>query len=142
MFSTTFRYALISLLELAGGEETLQAGIIARRHGLSVHYLAVVLRDLRRQGLIDSQKGNRGGYRLLRPAEEINLLHLYRSLAGASSDEDLSEVADDGVSRLTGAQGWLQQLAERWAGDLGATTLADVCRWDSAVADTTKPGEG
>jgi hypothetical protein len=23
-----------------------------------------------------------------------------------------------------------------------ATTLADVCRWDSAVADTTKPGEG
>jgi Rrf2 family protein len=142
VFSTTFRYALISLLELAGGEETLQAGIIARRHGLSVHYLAVVLRDLRRQGLIDSQKGNRGGYRLLRPAEEINLLHLYRSLAGASSDEDLSEVADDGVSRLTGAQGWLQQLAERWAGDLGATTLADVCRWDSAVADTTKPGEG
>ena len=144
MFSTTFRYALISLLELAGGEETLQAGIIARRHGLSVHYLAVVLRDLRRQGLIDSQKGNRGGYRLLRPAEEINLLHLYRSLAGASSDEDSAVTSDagDGHTPLGGAQGWLQQLAERWAGDLGATTLADVCRWDSAVADTTKPGEG
>ncbi len=144
MFSTTFRYALISLLELAGGEETLQAGIIARRHGLSVHYLAVVLRDLRRQGLIDSQKGNRGGYRLLRPAEEINLLHLYRSLAGASSDVDTAVAFDarNGHPPPGGAQGWLQQLAERWAGDLGATTLADVCRWDASVADTTKPGDG
>lgn len=148
MFSTTFRYALISLLELAGGEETLQAGIIARRHGLSVHYLAVVLRDLRRQGLIDSQKGNRGGYRLLRPAEEINLLHLYRSLAGASGEEESSGASegDEGRSRLGGAQGWLQQLAERWATDLGATTLADVCRWDAALANTTanmtRPGDG
>ncbi len=138
MFSTTFRYALISLLELAGGEETLQAGTIARRHGLSVHYLAVVLRDLRRQGLIDSQKGNRGGYRLLRPAEEINLLHLYRSLAGSSSDEDtaVASKGGDGDSPLAGAQGWLQQLAERWARDLGATTLADVCRWDASETDT------
>ncbi len=144
MFSTTFRYALISLLELAGGEETLQAGIIARRHGLSVHYLAVVLRDLRRQGLIDSQKGNRGGYRLLRPAEEINLLQLYRSLAGASNEEETGagQAEGDGEARLGGAQGWLQQLAERWARDLGATTLADVCRWDAALADTTKPGDG
>lgn len=144
MFSTTFRYALISLLELAAGEETLQAGIIARRHGLSVHYLAVVLRDLRRQGLIDSQKGNRGGYRLLRPAEEINLLHLYRSLAGASGQEESAgghEAGGEG-SRLGGAQGWLQAVAERWATDLGATTLADVYRWDQTLADTTKPGDG
>ncbi|MEB3256108.1 MAG: Rrf2 family transcriptional regulator [Synechococcaceae cyanobacterium] len=144
MFSTTFRYALISLLELAGGEETLQARIIARRHGLSVHYLAVVLRDLRRQGLIDSQKGNRGGYRLLRPAEDINLLHLYRSLAGASSEEETAagQADADGDSRLGGAQGWLQLLAERWARDLGTTTLAGVCRWDASLADTTKPGDG
>jgi len=140
VFSTTFRYALISLLELAGDEQTLQAGIIARRHGLSVHYLAVVLRDLRRQGLIDSQKGNRGGYRLLRPADEINLLHLYRSLAGASGEEETSPgmpEVEGGRSRLGGAQGWLQQQADRWATDLGSTTLADVCRWDEALANTT-----
>ncbi|MCS5693768.1 Rrf2 family transcriptional regulator [Cyanobium sp. FGCU-6] len=142
MFSTTFRYALISLLELAAGEQTLQAGSIARRHGLSVHYLAVVLRDLRRQGLIDSQKGNRGGYRLLRPAEEINLLHLYRSLAGASGEQETSGLPPEGGVRLGGAQGWLQEMADRWATDLGATTLADVCRWDQALATTTKPGDG
>lgn len=74
MFSTTFRYALICLLELAQAEETLQAARIARKFDLSPHYLSVVLRELRRLGLIESQKGNRGGYRLLVAADAINLL--------------------------------------------------------------------
>jgi Rrf2 family protein len=127
LFSTTFRYALISLLELSGSVETLQAGTIARRHGLSAHYLSVVLRDLRRQGLIDSQKGSRGGYRLLQPAEEINLLQLDHSLAGAGSEGDSRR--DGGNEPGGGAQGWLQQLGERWERDLAATSLADVARW-------------
>jgi Rrf2 family protein len=81
---TTFRYALICLLELAQAEETLQAARIAKKFALSPHYLSVVLRELRRLGLIESQKGNRGGYRLLVPADAINLLFLHRSLAGST----------------------------------------------------------
>jgi Rrf2 family protein len=76
LFSTTFRYSLISLVELARETRILQARQIAERFGLSPNYLSVVLRDLRRLGLVESIKGNRGGYRLLRPAEEINLLEL------------------------------------------------------------------
>lgn len=87
VFSTTFRYGLISLLELAGTDELLQAGAIAARHQLSQHYLSVVLAELRRLGLVQSQKGKRGGYRLVCRPCEVNLLFLYRALAGSSATD-------------------------------------------------------
>jgi len=61
VFSTTFRYSLISLVELAREARILQTRQIADRFELSPHYLPVVLRELRRLGLVESVKGNRGG---------------------------------------------------------------------------------
>ncbi len=127
MFSTTFRYALICLLELAQAEETLQAARIAKKFDLSPHYLSVVLRELRRLGLIESQKGNRGGYRLLVPAEAINLLFLHRSLAGSApySEVDLDPATKNGPPQRA-ADRWLQEVAQRWSAELAATTLRDL----------------
>ena len=124
MFSTTFRYSLISLVELAREARILQARQIATRFELSPHYLSVVLRDLRRLGLVESLKGNRGGYRLLRPAKEINLLELYSSLAGSDGNTMEGE-ANPGRSP---ADAWLQNLAERWGQDLANVSLLDLCR--------------
>ncbi len=124
VFSTTFRYSLISLVELAREARILQARQIATRFELSPHYLSVVLRDLRRLGLVESLKGNRGGYRLLRPAEEINLLELYRSLAGSDDKRIQGETSPE---RST-ADAWLQNLAERWDQDLANVSLLDLCR--------------
>ena len=124
VFSTTFRYSLISLVELAREARILQARQIATRFELSPHYLSVVLRDLRRLGLVESLKGNRGGYRLLRPAEEINLLELYRSLAGSDDNGIQGETSPE---RST-ADAWLQNLAERWDQDLANVSLLDLCR--------------
>jgi Rrf2 family protein len=120
LFSATFRYALICLLELAESNERLQAARIASKHGLSPHYLAVVLRELRRLGLIESHKGNRGGYRLLIRPERITLLSLHRSLAGSSNTAGTQPV---GV-----ADRWLTAIAQRWYGELEAITLADLSR--------------
>jgi Rrf2 family protein len=126
VFSTTFRYALISLLELADSGRCLQASLIARKFRLSPHYLSVVLRELRKQGLVDSQKGNKGGYRLLCRADSINLLDLYRSLAGAGGDCGPSLEAQ---TPAAGADAWLSSVGERWSGELAATTLADLQQW-------------
>ena len=123
MFSITFRYSLISLVELAREARILQTRQIATRFELSPHYLSVVLRDLRRLGLVESLKGNQGGYRLLRPAEEINLLELYRSLAGSDDNGIQGETSPE---RST-ADAWLQNLAERWSRDLEAVSLLDLC---------------
>lgn len=135
MFSTAFRYGLISLLELAGADELLQAGAIASRHQLSHHYLSVVLAELRRLGLVQSQKGKNGGYRLLCNPREVSLLSLYRSLAGSV----LAELAPvgDGAGPLTDppspalrtADAWLQTVSLRWSAELEATSLADLQRW-------------
>jgi len=124
VFSTTFRYSLISLVELAREARILQTRQIAARFELSPHYLSVVLRELRRLGLVESVKGNRGGYRLLRPAAEINLLELYRSLAG-SDGNGLHGLANPARSP---ADAWLQNLAERWDQDLANVSLLDLCR--------------
>jgi Rrf2 family protein len=123
VFSITFRYSLISLVELAREARILQTRQIATRFELSPHYLSVVLRDLRRLGLVESLKGNQGGYRLLRPAEEINLLELYRSLAGSDDNGIQGETSPE---RST-ADAWLQNLAERWSRDLEAVSLLDLC---------------
>jgi Rrf2 family protein len=123
VFSITFRYSLISLVELAREARILQTRQIATRFELSPHYLSVVLRDLRRLGLMESLKGNQGGYRLLRPAEEINLLELYRSLAGSDDNGIQGETSPE---RST-ADAWLQNLAERWSRDLEAVSLLDLC---------------
>lgn len=123
VFSTTFRYSLISLVELAREARILQTRQIAARFELSPHYLSVVLRELRRLGLVESVKGNRGGYRLLRPAAEINLVELYRSLAG-SDGNGLHALAAPARSP---ADAWLQNLAERWGRDLEAVSLVDLC---------------
>jgi Rrf2 family protein len=122
MFSTSFRYALISLLELAEADQPLQAHRIARKFALSPHYLAVVLRDLRRLGLIESQKGNRGGYRLRDQALSTNLLELHRSLTGAPAQPE---------GAFGDADRWLREVADRWMADLAATTLADLRRGGS-----------
>lgn len=55
---------------------------ISRGEGLSEHYVAKLLRLLRRRGLIHSARGQAGGYKLARPPEEINLAEALAVLGG------------------------------------------------------------
>lgn len=147
VFSTTFRYGLISLLELAAADELLQAGTIAARHQLSQHYLSVVLADLRRLGLVHSQKGKNGGYRLICQPREVNLLFLYHALAGSAATAGSPMAGDgtasdahqlvDGNSHV--ADAWLWTISRRWSLELAATSLADLQSWSLSTED---PGCG
>ncbi len=134
MFSTTFRYSLISLLELAEAEDLLQAGTIATRHQLSHHYLSVVLGELRRLGLVQSHKGKKGGYRLICPPSEVTLLFLFRALAGSPDSEAWQSTGhqQSGVEAVTplrsAADSWLLEISQRWSAELEATSLADLQR--------------
>ena len=125
MFSATFRYALISLLEIAGSETGITAIDIARRNGISATYLANVLSDLRRLGLIKSQKGRRGGYQLTRDPREINLLLLQQGLAGSATD-------------ITPAQPWLDEQEQRRRQELEDTSLENIRVAAEQVAKTSQ----
>ncbi len=118
MFSATFRYAVISLLEIASSEDGINATELARRNSISVTYLANVLSDLRRMGLIRSRKGRRGGYQLTRSPDEINLLLLHQGLAGSP---DIKPEQAENVAVL-----WLDVIEKRWQQDLERATLAQL----------------
>lgn len=66
MLSQTGLYALQSLLHLAeqGNGVQVPAGLMARELGIPGTYLAKVLQRLAREGILDSTRGARGGYRL------------------------------------------------------------------------------
>src|SRR5574344_2061145 len=55
---------------------------IATHLGVSSNHLSKVLQRLQKSGLIYSLKGRNGGFRLLKPAEEVNFLEIYEIFGG------------------------------------------------------------
>ena len=71
--TTRGRYAVMAMADLAkhGQGAAIPLSAIAERQQLSVAYLEQIFLKLRRSGLVDSERGRAGGYRLTRPAREI-----------------------------------------------------------------------
>ena len=84
MLSRRSRYALKALLHLAGEDGTapVSMGAIAASANISRKFLEAILNDLRREGLVESTRGKSGGYRLARPASEINFADVIRASEG------------------------------------------------------------
>jgi Rrf2 family protein len=76
-------YAIRALLSLAAYEPDLvKAEIIARQQQLPRKFVEAILADLRRAGLVRTQRGAEGGYALARPASEISLGQVFRAVDG------------------------------------------------------------
>ncbi len=75
-------YGMRALLELACADGPATGESLARAQGLPVKFLAAILNDLRRAGLVSSQRGLDGGYRLGRPADRITVADVMRALDG------------------------------------------------------------
>ncbi|HSN53886.1 MAG TPA: Rrf2 family transcriptional regulator [Candidatus Sulfomarinibacteraceae bacterium] len=78
MLTRSAEYAVraLSLLSLRQGDGALHAAEIADELGLPPQFLTKILRRLTTTGLVSSQRGRAGGFRLDRPAEEIALLEV------------------------------------------------------------------
>jgi Rrf2 family protein len=75
-------YALRALLELASRNGTATAESLAGAQNLPTKFLAAILSDVRRAGLIISRRGLDGGYRLSRPASQITVADVIRAIDG------------------------------------------------------------
>lgn len=75
-------YGLRALLSLAAAQAPRTAEELAADQGLPARFLGAILADLRRGGLVASQRGNEGGYRLARPASTITVAEVFRVLDG------------------------------------------------------------
>jgi Rrf2 family protein len=83
--STKTRYGLRAVLRIARSKESqVNSEIIAEREGISKKYLDAILGQLRRAGILKSNRGVFGGYALAKSAEEITVLEICEALEVAT----------------------------------------------------------
>jgi Rrf2 family protein len=76
-------YAVRAALELAAADDPPVKGErIAESQSIPLKFLENILGDLRQAGLVVSQRGPVGGYRLERPADEISVADIIRAVDG------------------------------------------------------------
>jgi Rrf2 family protein len=76
-------YALRASIEIATiTEGHVTAEQVARAQQIPVKFLETILTQLRRAGLVRSQRGPDGGFWLARPANEITLADIIRAIDG------------------------------------------------------------
>ena len=73
-------YAVRAMVALAAAGGTVKAEMLADEHDLPRKFLEAILADLRRSGLVASQRGPEGGHRLARPAAEISVADIMRAV--------------------------------------------------------------
>jgi Rrf2 family protein len=122
-------YGMRALLTLAARGEPATSEDLAEAQGLPAKFLGAILTDLRRAGLVTSQRGSEGGYRLGRPADQIAVADVMRALDGP-----LAEVRGLRPESAT-YQGAAQHLQDVWVavraalrGVLEQVTLDDLVR--------------
>ncbi|OLE51503.1 MAG: transcriptional regulator [Bacteroidetes bacterium 13_1_20CM_4_60_6] len=83
-------YGLRILIRIAGCRDTNGMSIpqLTEAEGIGSHYVAKLTRVLRMEGYINSTPGYKGGYVLARPANEININKVLKSLGGSLFNND------------------------------------------------------
>jgi Rrf2 family transcriptional regulator, iron-sulfur cluster assembly transcription factor len=149
MFSQASEYALRALTELARVEmgEWVLTSQLAEQLDIPAHYLGKILQTLARRGVLESQRGRLGGFRLRTPAERLSAYDVVRELDDVRALEGCvmgeSECSDDTACPLHDL--W-KDLRDRFIEQLRTTTLQDLAEFqntrpDSARLTAIKPRE-
>jgi Rrf2 family protein len=120
-------YALRAVVEIAATAGPLTAERVARAQEIPPKFLESILLQLRRGGVVQSQRGPEGGYWLARPAGDITLADVIRVIDGP-----LANVRGQRPEEV-GYHGAAQALQEVWIAlrasereILELVTIADV----------------
>jgi Rrf2 family protein len=75
-------YAIRALLTLAASDSSISAEHLAQEQELPAKFLGAILSDLRRGGLVSSQRGPEGGFKLARDPDKIMIADILRIVGG------------------------------------------------------------
>lgn len=121
-------YAVRAMAELAAAPDgPVTADVLAERQAIPPKFLENILADLRRGGLVRSQRGAEGGYRLARAAASVTVADVIRAVEGPLADvhgTPPEEVAYAGAARHL-RDVWIATRASL-RGVLERVTVADV----------------
>jgi Rrf2 family transcriptional regulator, cysteine metabolism repressor len=117
-------YAVRALAELArrGSAAPIPIGEIARARDIPVQFLEGLFAALRRGGILQSQRGVKGGYSFARPPGEISTLEVVELLEG-----------ELGADAAEAGKVWVEAV-EAVRAVLGRTTIADVAEQEARAA--------
>ena len=129
--TTRSEYGLLALVHLARCEvgTFVRVHDIAETQGIPQPFLEQLLLVLKGAGYVKSQKGQKGGYKLGKPAAAITLAEVIRLFDGAlAPTESVSQYFYETtpVEREKKLLGVFRQIRDLVAGKLEKTTIADV----------------
>lgn len=77
-------YAVRAVIELAGAPDaqTVKAERVAKAQDIPLNFLENILGELRHAGIVRSQRGADGGFRLAKPADQITIADVIRAVEG------------------------------------------------------------
>ena len=122
-------YAVRAVLVLAAhdGDTLMKGEAIARAQDLPPKFVEGILSQLKNAGIVASQRGPDGGYRLARPASEVTLAEVMRIVDGPIAA--VAGVRPEDVSYPPGAEAlpaiWLK-AREALRSVLDETTFQDI----------------
>jgi Rrf2 family cysteine metabolism transcriptional repressor len=147
LFSTKAEYGVRLMVELGrhadDADGPVALSMVAEAEALPLSYLEHLVAKLREAGLVSSVRGAHGGYRLARPASEIDLLEVVQALEGPIAPMECfhtdregkvscSHEADDGDACATKLL-WTK-VQGGVTGALARTTLAELVDFASQNA--------
>jgi len=117
-------YAVLALAELgrSAGSGPVPIGELARKRDVPVQFLEQLFAALRRAGVINSQRGVKGGYRFAREPSTVSVLEVVELLdgpLGRDSEGIFAEAAE--AARKVLAQTTIADVIERESRDAGAS---------------------
>lgn len=124
-------YALMALMHLAGKGGSCSTREIAAGYGLPQDLLAKILQKLAREGLVVSHQGTKGGYRLARPADAINVVQVIECIEGPLSlTQCFTDLGACDQLDTCNIKSPLQQLNDHVVMTLSRVTIDAMCNED------------
>ena len=145
MITQKTRYALRSLLFLVeeGEGGPVQLARIAETQRVPPKYLELIMLDLKKAGLVKSNRGPKGGYRLTRTPEQISFGQIVRAMEGPIALVSCASVnfyapcgdcQDEATCAIRRA---FAVLRDQSTAALDAISLAQGAQWEERVGGAT-----
>jgi Rrf2 family transcriptional regulator, cysteine metabolism repressor len=114
------RSAVVALIELAQHRDGAPVPIleVADARGIPLHLVEQLFSALRRAGILQSQRGVKGGYLFRRPPEDVTVLDVVETVDG--------RLADPADGAPGGSESVWADARTALAGVLGGVTIADL----------------
>jgi len=121
-------YAVLSVAHLCQSDTGASAKEIAQHFDISVSFVANILKQLMREGILRSVRGVMGGYELARSPEEISVGDLIRALEGDFYLADCTHPSEEVCCEIKGCpvRNPIHEIHRKFVEILNNTSFAEL----------------